>query len=514
MRYARLIGALACLAQLALVIYFHTVHDRPSHAPPSAAGSAGRRAHPPNAASARHGGRRDLAAALDGGLQDAPLAGPNASTLHATADTAASSFPHWLCCIMPSAPRKIDCGRAGNSCASLAEDPSRAPSSYLERTLDSLLAQMPSSADGALGTQPPMCVAVFRAGNQSAPHPAWERARARYAPGRHPLGSAVYWLRRLEGERAAVRAPRQPPIETTPVQRQTADVSRMLLAFDAAQLAPFVALLEDDWLACPGAVGAMAYAVAKASLYAGRGWRAELRRPAWAAVRVSYGLNGVILHGGADVRALAQFLGDPAALPDNALPKAPPDHLAYRWLRSKYRAAAAHHAGRRIHAFRWSLFFHIGDSSSIGGSAARHKTRCWHRLQEWLFEQERFHEGECPHDDIWPCTGAPWASDAQPDGTTGPSDRANGTRAAALARLLDVSGRALGAQRTHAHAPAIDWPSAAVLTQGADPGLAWQQMGRTAASDLSSNRSTRAASATASGSSALMSMMMPVILSV
>ena len=70
----------------------------------------------------------------------------------------------------------------------------------------------------------------------------------------------------------------------------------------------------------------------------------------------------------------------------------------------------------------------------MGNAANRHQPRCYTTNEEWLFEQERFHEDECPDDDVWPCH-------ARPDG--------NSTARAELRRLIAaaVDGGAGGAAR-------------------------------------------------------------------
>ncbi len=124
-----------------------------------------------------------------------------------------------------------------------------------------------------------------------------------------------------------------------------------------------------------------------------------------AALRFSYGLNGIALRA-ADAPRLARFLLAPAE-PDNPLPDAPVDHLVYRWLRGKYARSRAYLGERRILSFRHTLFWHIGGRSAVGNAAGRHQPRCYTTQSEWLFEQERFHEEDCPDDDVWPCSHRP-----------------------------------------------------------------------------------------------------------
>lgn len=220
---------------------------------------------------------------------------------------------------------------------------------------------------------------------------------------------------------AAAEAAASGTAQVQRTRRQTVDVAHMLV-----QLAPLareqLVLLEDDWLLCEGGWAALQYFIDKATAY----------QRDWAALRFSYGLNGILLRA-ADVPPLAQFLLNPADA-DNPLPDAPVDHLVYRWLRGKYARSRAYFGARRIVAFRHALFWHIGGKSAVGNAANRHQPRCYTTNEEWLFEQERFHEDECPDDDVWPCHG-------RPDGNT--------TARAELRRLSAnaVDGGAGGAAR-------------------------------------------------------------------
>ena len=312
----------------------------------------------------------------------------------ATAAAAASKSDCWMLLAMPSAPR--DGGR-----------------DYLNATLDALLCQLAAAPP----TPGRVCVAVYdvRAdgGGDDAP---FDRARRRV---RSP---DVLFVRGGAREPARRRAATTDLVART--RRQTADVARMLRAL-APRTTAYLALLEDDWLLCEGGLRALLYLEAKASLY----------RPDWAALRFSYGLNGILLRS-ADAPALAAFLEDPAAERENKEPDAPVDHLAYRFLRGKYAGARAYFGARRIVAFRHTLFWHIGGVSAVQGSATsaeRHRPPCFARTGEWLFDSERFHADECPDDDVWPCAPRP------------PPNSSRARRLRALARDA-VAGSAGGAR--------------------------------------------------------------------
>lgn len=286
-----------------------------------------------------------------------------------------------------------------------------ANTNYLNVTLEALLCQLPP-----VSATPRVCIGVFEprrpppsAYTDSIAQPTpFELARIALAA-RPEVRSRVMFIRPpaiesaeatgafAAAERAAggaaVGSKAVPRLGAT--KRQTVDVARMLLALEG-HTAEHLVLMEDDWLLCDGGMDALLYLLAKASIY----------RPDWAALRFSYGLNGILLRRD-DLSAFASFLLNPAADADNNLPDAPVDHLAYRWLRGKYRRGRAYFGTRRIVAFRHSLYWHVGDASAIGNINTRHKPKCYAPNREWLFEQELFHEDECPDDDVWPCTPRP-----------------------------------------------------------------------------------------------------------
>jgi len=303
---------------------------------------------------------------------------------------------------MPSAPR--DGGR-----------------DYLNATLDALLCQL-AAAPPTAGR---ICVAVYdvRAdgGDGDAP---FDRARRRVrSPDVLFVGGGPPRERDPARRRRATAAAGVGGDVVARTKRQTADVARMLRAL-APRASAYLALLEDDWLLCEGGLRALLYLEAKASLY----------RPDWAALRFSYGLNGILLRS-ADAPALAAFLEDPAAERENKEPDAPVDHLAYRFLRGKYAGARAYFGARRIVAFRHTLFWHIGGVSAVQGSATsaeRHRPPCFARTGEWLFDSERFHADECPDDDVWPCAPRPPPN----------SSRARRLRALARDAVADGAGGA------------------------------------------------------------------------
>ena len=270
---------------------------------------------------------------------------------------------------------------------------------YLNLTLESLLCQLPASP-------PPegrICIAVYDVRPTASAGSPFARAeqllRSRRA---HPDVRFVRAPSASQQREVEVPA-RRGSGGTAKTRRQTSDVATMLRTLAPLARSYFV-LMEDDWLLCEGGWAALRYLVGKANAYS-----AHPAGIGWSALRFSYGLNGILLRA-ADVAPFATFLRDPAAAADNALPDAPVDHLAYRWLRGKYELSRAHFGRRRIVAFRHTLFWHVGGTSAVGNSKSRHQPRCYTQQSEWLFEQEKFHDAQCPDDDVWPCDTRPPAN--------------------------------------------------------------------------------------------------------
>ena len=98
------------------------------------------------------------------------------------------------------------------------------------------------------------------------------------------------------------------------MQRQSCDLFAAINAIlDVQPAAEHVMMMEDDWLFCPHGLESLRYFLSKAYRY----------DPAWLALRVSYGFNGVVVHQ-ADLPALQRHLLTHFA-------RRPPDHLLFEW---------------------------------------------------------------------------------------------------------------------------------------------------------------------------------------
>merc|ERR1712070_97104 len=79
------------------------------------------------------------------------------------------------------------------------------------------------------------------------------------------------------------------------VRQQTCDV--VTLIKQATARSRYFMFMEDDFETCPNAMEAIQYVIDKANKY----------QPNWLAIRVSYGMNGIIMKS-EDAMAFAEFL--------------------------------------------------------------------------------------------------------------------------------------------------------------------------------------------------------------
>lgn len=173
---------------------------------------------------------------------------------------------------------------------------------------------------------------------------------------------------------------------------------------------------EDDFRLCPAGVESLAYLLALAderfppAAAAAAGSLAVAPVPpdaeatgaalaaasGWNALRLSFGLNGAIIHGG-DAPVLAAYLSQHQA-------RRPPDHLLVEWFAGEKPQSAAQKAGRAHGAFRYNLLEHFGHASSLRSAASPLYAFCFDELNSGVvFEVEAFKPALCPSDDIWPC---------------------------------------------------------------------------------------------------------------
>lgn len=153
----------------------------------------------------------------------------------------------------------------------------------------------------------------------------------------------------------------------------------------------YVLLMEDDFTICTHGLRSLHYMIDKATSYF----------PNWIGLRVSYGLNGVVLKS-SDLPALIAFYEK--VLQEHVQHRKrlePPDHLIYSFLYTLQQERG--HDARPLVAYRYNLFSHIGVSSTFTGRKPRYNPECYQVLYDWLQPYERFRNEDCPDEDISPC---------------------------------------------------------------------------------------------------------------
>jgi hypothetical protein len=164
--------------------------------------------------------------------------------------------------------------------------------------------------------------------------------------------------------------------------RQARDVARaMKLALQQKRFT-YAFLLEDDWVACPNLLGNLFTALHRAEAVHGTNF---------AALRVSYGLNGILVPH-KRLASLAKHVEQRAS-------KKPPDLAFTEW--------ALEQNGKLI-AYRHNLFVHVGSKSAVGNSGSRWNAACFELLFDWLQKGvEAFDVTKCAHDAVSPCDPPP-----------------------------------------------------------------------------------------------------------
>mmetsp|Transcript_26237 Transcript_26237/g.84910 ORF Transcript_26237/g.84910 Transcript_26237/m.84910 type:complete len:432 (-) Transcript_26237:367-1662(-) len=233
---------------------------------------------------------------------------------------------------------------------------------YLDGTLTSLASSELAHSEAVAGS--PSLVIVFDA--SARPSEKMRVAQAKFR------SSGLFRFERQARDDARQQRPT--------AARQARDVAAALRAVLATT--PdfrYVLLLEDDWLACRGLLSSVVLALEAAHHAFG---------DAVSAVRVSYGLNGVVVPK-RRVAGLADHLDKSADRDKN-----PPDHAFTAW---------ALDTGTLV-TFRHNAFVHVGSQSSIGNSGARWNAACYELLYDWLHsDTEAFQIAHCAHDVISPC---------------------------------------------------------------------------------------------------------------
>ena len=289
---------------------------------------------------------------------------------------------------------------------------------YLRKILAELASQIPR-ARGSL--EDPLAgrvvVMVQNLATSRSEHPVFLEAEKKYMADERfifidrfgTLSSSSTTSHIVSGQRRLLTA-------TRPVQRQTRDVVLLLRTVLRRFAVPtttttttrwsakrrtfsYYLFMEDDFLPCHNALLGLWYLLHRANENHGL--------HGWAALRASYGLNGIIIRA-ENVEAITNHLS-------NGAQRRPPDHLFFEWTekwasrrhKSHTESLSGGNNVRSVVAFRHNLFFHLGTSSVVGNSANRFVPACYELLYDWLQADERFSVEECAHDAVTPCKPPP-----------------------------------------------------------------------------------------------------------
>lgn len=312
-----------------------------------------------------------------------------------TAPAGSPSSSPWLVVGIPSVPRR-------------GEDSTPLEHTLLFRTLESIQREIERAA---------LPVRVVVMNMRPGSHPVFEAVRTSFYGG-NP------WLQMIDASDTAVAESRsrlsQTPAEegefvgttkerpTPAARRQSYDVAALLSA--VAGTSPYYYFAEDDMEFCGATLAGLHHAITKAEA------RSKPGAP-FAAIRVSFGLNGIVLHNGGG----GSFPGDVAEFATYLRRyghRRPPDHLATEFFAQETSVAALYFGRdpqsiggrlkRRVFGFRYNLARHLGgQQSTIREEAAWSMPMCYTELTSpQVFEVEAWDPSRCPEDDMSPCDSA------------------------------------------------------------------------------------------------------------
>ena len=275
------------------------------------------------------------------------------------------SSPVWLAIGIPTVARKVD----------------GEPIDYLTHTLMALERNLPASSHDPLWGR----VRIVVVDNSNTEHSVFESNRKRLENNQHFV---FVENSDAKGEERPVSLDPSSDKPGKRVRQQTLDVVFTLKEVHRLAKPQFYAFMEDDFELCANGLTAIQYVMNKATLYHGD----------WIAIRMSYGLNGIIIKG-KDILPVATYF-------EGNVRRRPPDHLIVEWFAGETAFSKQHKNNRVNVGFRYNIFKHIGVKSTIRKAKFKHRNfpKCWEELLfPVVFEVEAFNPKECPEDDIWPC---------------------------------------------------------------------------------------------------------------
>lgn len=281
----------------------------------------------------------------------------------------------WLVIGIPSAPR-------------------RGSPPYLQQTLESLLAEFPDEATDPLYGKVRVIVMDVAPGQNHAVTAL--RGRLKYPKkGDTFAAKAAAYIEILDSPNSEPDPTPDAPDpddlhnpEDRPgraVRAQTRNLVELLSL--ARHRGTYYMFMEDDFRVCPFMLRALHYVLAKA----------HTQQPSWLAIRLSYGMNGVLLRS-SDLGPLIMHMRAGIA-------RKPPDILWQEWATGDDRTQEL--KARPLMVYRYNMMAHIGIVSSFAVRMPRPAwPGCYAPMDKaWsLNMRERYNEGRCEFvSDLSPC---------------------------------------------------------------------------------------------------------------
>ncbi|BDA42972.1 hypothetical protein COCOBI_03-8650 [Coccomyxa sp. Obi] len=290
----------------------------------------------------------------------------------------ASRWKAWLTIGIPTVPRK-------NGAA------------YLTLTLDSLLEELPLDGSDPLYGRVRVIVMNNRPGNHTVFYKVRQRIEAGSAEDEFVAKARVY-VSMVDNPGTL---PDPAPESADPndldnptnrpgrqVRQQTCDLITLLEM--ATPKSYYYLFMEDDFRVCPNAVPIMHYIVRKLN--------AVPATRNWLSVRLSYGMNGILLPT-LFLPSLTNYLRMHTA-------RLPPDLLYVEWFKGTREETWDTVRGRKQYVYHKNLLDHMGEESSFAVRAKRLPfPRCFASMADvWSIQNdERFQAAACPGTDLSPC---------------------------------------------------------------------------------------------------------------
>lgn len=260
---------------------------------------------------------------------------------------------------------------------------------YLLQSLETVARQLPSSPSDLLHGQ----VVILVVNIEGESHKRFHEAKALYESPNNPnrvhfMFDVLESAENLDDPKRGSTPENDFGNQNIPgyrVRKQTRNIVSVMRKSISLH-GKYYLFLEDDMKLCPHGFTAIHYMLDKSSRY----------HPNWLAIRSSYGMNGIFMHG-RDIPTFADYLVKHQT-------RRPPDHLVVEWYAGETAESKKYRGERANIGFRYNIFDHIGLVSTLRSQKSSTFPRCYENLYEpTVFAVEAFNPAQCPKDDIWPC---------------------------------------------------------------------------------------------------------------